>query len=77
MGMQMEGANEEDMRINIQSEEHILWANNIETDTVYWNWQRQLMTMLRPMYPGQLHQIQRNLQNLVAIVDPGTVDGLK
>lgn len=75
--VQMEQVDVEDMRIDIQSDEHILWANNIETDTLYWNWQRPLQSMLRPMYPGQLHQIQRNLQNLVAIIDPGAVEGLR
>lgn len=76
-GMQMGEVDAEDMRIDIQSDEHILWANNIETDNIYWNWQRPLQTMLRPMYPGQMHQIQRNLMNLVAIIDPGALDGLR
>ena len=67
----------DEMRIDIRSDEHILWANNIEADRTYWNWQRPLMAMLRPTYPGQLHQIQRNLQNLVAIIDPGTLPGLR
>ena len=73
----MGDADADEMRIDIRSDEHILWANNIEADRMYWNWQRTLMTMLRPTYPGQLHQIQRNLQNLVAIIDPGTLHGLR
>ena len=75
--MQMGDTDADEMRIDIRSDEHILWANNIETDRMYWNWQRPLMAMLRPTYPGQLHQIQRNLQNLVAIIDPGTLGGLR
>ena len=76
-GVQMGDADADEMRIDIQSDEHILWANNIEADRMYWSWQRTLMAMLRPTYPGQLHQIQRNLQNLIAIIDPGTLDGLR
>ena len=75
--MQMGDSDVDEMRIDIRSDEHILWANSIEADRMYWNWQRPLMAMLRPAYPGQLHQIQRNLQNLVAIIDPGTLDGLR
>ena len=77
MVMQMGDTDVDEMRIDIRSDEHILWANNLETDRMYWNWQRPLMAMLRPTYPGQLHQIQRNLQNLVVIMDPGTLDGLR
>ena len=76
-GVQMGDTDADEMRIDIWSDEHILWANNIEADRMYWNWQRPLMAMLRPTYPGQLHQIQRNLQNLVAIIDPGTLGGLR
>ena len=75
--MQLGEVDLEDMKIDIRSDEHILWANNIETDNAYWSWQRSLATLLRPVFPGQMHQVQRNLLNLVAIVDPGTLDGLR
>ena len=76
-GMQLGEVDVEDMKIDISSNDHILWANNIETDNAYWSWQRSLSGLLRPVYPGQMHQIQRNLLNLVAIIDPGTLDGLR
>ncbi len=76
-GMQLGEVDVEDMKIDIRSDEHILWANNIETDNAYWSWQRSLTGLLRPVFPGQMHQIQRNLLNLVAIIDPGTLEGLR
>ena len=75
--MQLGEVDVEDMKIDIRSDEHILWANNIETDNIYWQWQRSLSALLRPVFPGQMHQVQRNLLNLVAIIDPGTLDGLR
>ena len=77
LGMQLGEVDVDDMKIDIRSDEHILWANNIETDNAYWSWQRSLTGLLRPVFPGQMHQIQRNLLNLVAIIDPGTLEGLR
>ena len=75
--MQLGEVEVDNMKIDIRSDEHILWANNIETDNAYWSWQRSLSSLLRPVFPGHMHPIQRNLLNLVAIIDPGTLEGLR
>jgi hypothetical protein len=67
----------EDMRIDLRSEEHIHWLNDVETGRLYWSWPRGLSELRRPVFPGQLHRIQRNLYNVVALVDPGSHSGIK
>jgi UDP-glucose:glycoprotein glucosyltransferase len=75
--MQMRQIDTEDMRIDLRSEEHMHWLNDIETGRIYWSWPRALGEMLKPVFPGQLHRIQRNLYNAVGLVDPGSVQSIK
>ena len=74
---QMADVDASDMRIDLASDGHITWANNLETGRMYWQWPDSVMDLLRPTYPGQLAKIQRNLFNLIALLDPGTLPGLR
>ncbi|KAI9482602.1 UDP-glucose:glycoprotein glucosyltransferase-domain-containing protein [Zychaea mexicana] len=55
----------------------VLWWNNLEKDKRYKNWSSNLMDMLKPVYPGQLRAIKRNVYNVVMVENLATVDSLK
>ena len=65
------------MRVDLAAGGRIAWANDLETGRMYWQWPSSVMDLLRPTYPGQLAKIQRNLFNLVGLLDPGTLPGLR
>ncbi|XP_077029668.1 UDP-glucose:glycoprotein glucosyltransferase 2 isoform X2 [Agelaius phoeniceus] len=48
----------------------IIWINNIEQDPSYSTWPESYQELLKPSFPGFLHEIRRNLYNLVLFVDP-------
>jgi UDP-glucose:glycoprotein glucosyltransferase len=48
----------------------ILWLNDLETDSKYSYWAKDLQEILRPTYPGMMRPIARNFYNLVFIIDP-------
>ena len=74
---QMADVDASDMRVDLAAGGHIAWANDLETGRMYWTWPSSVMDLLRPAYPGQLAKIQRNLLNLIGLVDPGTLPGLR
>ncbi|KAI7860003.1 UDP-glucose:glycoprotein glucosyltransferase-domain-containing protein [Circinella umbellata] len=55
----------------------VLWWNNLEKDKRYKSWSKSLMDMLKPVYPGQLRAIRRNVYNVVMVEDLSNRDGLK
>lgn len=48
------------------------WLNDLEEDSMYRRWSRSLLDLLRPMFPGQLPRIGRNVYNAAFLVDPAT-----
>ncbi|XP_059695222.1 UDP-glucose:glycoprotein glucosyltransferase 2 isoform X3 [Haemorhous mexicanus] len=48
----------------------IIWINNIEQDRSYSTWPTSYQELLKTSFPGFLHEIRRNLYNLVLFVDP-------
>ncbi|XP_063005624.1 UDP-glucose:glycoprotein glucosyltransferase 2 isoform X3 [Melospiza melodia melodia] len=48
----------------------IIWINNIEQDHSYSTWPESYQELLKPSFPGFLHEIRRNLYNLVLFIDP-------
>lgn len=48
-----------------------------ETNTLACRWSHDLHDLLRPMFPGQLPRVGRNLFNAVALLDPGSVAGCR
>lgn len=43
------------------------WINNIEQDHSYSTWPESYQELLKPSFPGFLHEIRRNLYNLVSL----------
>lgn len=60
------------VRLDITSEDHVHWLNDLEEDSMYRRWSRSLLDLLRPMFPGQLPRIGRNVYNAAFLVDPAT-----
>ncbi|XP_028929420.1 UDP-glucose:glycoprotein glucosyltransferase 2 isoform X3 [Ornithorhynchus anatinus] len=48
----------------------IIWINDIEKDDMYKLWPTSCRELLKPIFPGSIHQIRRNFYNLVLFVDP-------
>ncbi|ORY32220.1 UDP-glucose:Glyco protein glucosyltransferase-domain-containing protein [Naematelia encephala] len=53
----------------IEGEGVITWWNDIEKDKRYQQWPAALQAFLRPLYPGQFHQVRRNAFNIVFVLD--------
>lgn len=58
-----------DYRDEIEGGNVIVWLNDIEKDERYAEWNANPMSLLRRIYPGQLHPFKRNLHHLVLPVD--------
>ncbi|KAG0997777.1 hypothetical protein G6F28_002581 [Rhizopus arrhizus] len=54
----------------------ITWWNDIEKDNRYHGWPSDIMEILKPTYPGQLHPIRRNIYNLVLVEDLASQESL-
>jgi UDP-glucose:glycoprotein glucosyltransferase len=52
----------------------IQWLNDLEKDSKYSYWGRNVQELLRPTYPGMMRSIAKNFYNLVFIVDPASQD---
>lgn len=63
------------VRLDLQSEDHLHWLNNLEGDRMYVRWARSVLDLLRPMFPGQLSRVARNVYNAVLLIDPASVSG--
>ena len=61
------------VRLDILSDQHVHWLNDLESDRMYHRWSNDLMDLLRPMFPGQLSRLARNIFNAVFLVDPASV----
>ena len=55
----------------------VTFVNDLERDSRYKRWGWSVMDLLRPMFPGTLPRIAKNLFTAVAIIDPGTPEGLR
>ncbi|KAJ7057937.1 UDP-glucose:glycoprotein glucosyltransferase-domain-containing protein [Mycena amicta] len=47
----------------------IVWWNDFEKDSRYAQWSPSVHGLLRPLYPGQFHNIKLNLFNIVLVLD--------
>ena len=52
----------------------IQWVNNLEKDSKYAHWPRNVQEILRPTYPGMMRSIKKNFFHLVFVLDPAMVD---
>ncbi|UYV70608.1 UGGT1 [Cordylochernes scorpioides] len=48
----------------------IQYINDLEHDREYINWPNSLRDLLRPMFPGMLRNVRKNIYNMVVIADP-------
>ncbi|KAM0749302.1 hypothetical protein T439DRAFT_327029 [Meredithblackwellia eburnea MCA 4105] len=55
----------------------VVWWNDLEKDKRYREWPKKLKDLLRPVYPGQMNLLARNLHNLVLILDFSRPDHLR
>ncbi|RPB23625.1 hypothetical protein L211DRAFT_786381 [Terfezia boudieri ATCC MYA-4762] len=58
-----------DYRDDIEGGSVIIWLNDLENDERYKGWSTDPKILLRRVYPGQLHQLKRNIHNLVLPLD--------
>ncbi|KAK4688056.1 UDP-glucose:glycoprotein glucosyltransferase, partial [Tremellales sp. Uapishka_1] len=49
----------------------ITWWNDMEKDKRYQQWPKHIQGYMRPLHPGQFHQVRRNTWNLVFVLDLG------
>ncbi|CAO3699789.1 unnamed protein product [Rhizopus stolonifer] len=54
----------------------ITWWNDLEEDSRYDGWPSDIMEILKPTYPGQLHPIRKNIYNLILVEDLASQDSL-
>ncbi|KAJ7136717.1 glycosyltransferase family 24 protein [Mycena epipterygia] len=47
----------------------IAWWNDFEKDSRYSTWSPSIHSILRPLYPGQFHNIKLNMFNVVLVLD--------
>lgn len=58
-----------DWRIKLESEDMIIWLNDIEKDARYAKWPKALNNLLQRMYPGQLPQVRRDIHNVIVPIN--------
>ncbi|KAL9079939.1 MAG: hypothetical protein Q9157_001231 [Trypethelium eluteriae] len=58
-----------DYRDDTEGGDVIIWLNNIEKDKRYQDWPENIMALLQRMFPGQLPQVRRDINNIVVPVD--------
>lgn len=58
-----------DYRDTIEGGEVILWLNDFEKDKLYSKFYPSISRILDPHYPGQFHQIRKNIHSIVVPVD--------
>ncbi|KAI7903194.1 UDP-glucose:glycoprotein glucosyltransferase-domain-containing protein [Cokeromyces recurvatus] len=54
----------------------IIWWNDLEKDKRYRDWASDVTEYTRPIYPGQLHQVRKNVFNLLMVEDLAQVESL-
>ncbi|XP_078224542.1 UDP-glucose:glycoprotein glucosyltransferase 2 isoform X4 [Callithrix jacchus] len=48
----------------------IMWINDLENDDLYITWPTSFHELLKPVFPGSIPSIRRNIHNLVLFIDP-------
>ncbi|KAJ6489844.1 glycosyltransferase family 24 protein [Mycena sanguinolenta] len=49
--------------------EVVVWWNDLEKDSRYANWSPSIHAILRPLYPGQFHNVKLNMFNVILVLD--------
>ncbi|KAK0480614.1 UDP-glucose:glycoprotein glucosyltransferase-domain-containing protein [Armillaria novae-zelandiae] len=59
-----------------EGDEVITWWNDLEKDSRYQRWEPAISALLRPLYPGQFHNIKLNIFNIVLVLDLSQTNAL-
>ncbi|RIB10779.1 Glycosyltransferase Family 24 protein [Gigaspora rosea] len=66
-----------DVRDKSDEKHVIVWLNDLEKENRYAHWPHRIYELLRPVYPGQMRYIRRNLFSVLFVLDLSYVDNLK
>ncbi|CAG8517343.1 10633_t:CDS:10, partial [Ambispora gerdemannii] len=66
-----------DVRDKSKSGTTAVWWNDLEKDERYADWPSRIREILRPVFPGQLHYLRKNLFSVLYVVDLSTGEGLR
>ncbi|CAG8465787.1 2505_t:CDS:10 [Scutellospora calospora] len=66
-----------DVRDKSEKEHVVVWLNDLEKDERYAHWPSRIIELLRPVYPGQMRYIRRNLFSVLFVLDLSSVGSLK
>lgn len=55
----------------------LLWWNDLEKDKRYTVWTRSVREILKPVYPGQMNLVARNMNNVVLVLDLSRPESLR
>jgi len=62
--------------IDFRDDNVLVWINNLEKDTRYQSWPNSLQGLFRPLFPGQLYYISKNIFSILFVLDFSTAEGL-
>lgn len=66
-----------DWRDESESNQVLMWLNDLEKDKRYSAWSSALSSLFQRTYPGQLPQIARDIHNLVVPIDMGNIKDIE
>ncbi|KAI5286205.1 hypothetical protein KEM52_002099, partial [Ascosphaera acerosa] len=66
-----------DYRDDLEGNNVIIWLNDIEKDDRYSDWPTSTLALLRPMYPGHMAALRRELNNVVIPVNLTDADDVR
>ncbi|EFQ97505.1 UDP-glucose:glycoprotein glucosyltransferase [Nannizzia gypsea CBS 118893] len=69
MAQKVHGSQRFDYRDDIEGGGVIIWLNDLEKDPRYEGWSEDITTLLQPTYPGQFHELRRDVHNVVMPLD--------
>ncbi|CAG8633054.1 10485_t:CDS:10, partial [Funneliformis mosseae] len=66
-----------DVRDKSEKKNIIVWLNDLEKDKRYSHWPSRIYDIFRPVYPGQMRYIRKNLFNVLFVIDLSSIKNLK
>ncbi|CAJ0751292.1 13332_t:CDS:2, partial [Entrophospora sp. SA101] len=66
-----------DVRDQSKNSNLIVWFNDFEKDEKYEHWPSKIFEILRPVYPGQMRFLKKNLFTTLFVLDLSSVESLK
>ncbi|RIA98379.1 Glycosyltransferase Family 24 protein [Glomus cerebriforme] len=65
-----------DVRDKSDKKNILIWLNDLEKDERYSSWPTRIFDILRPVYPGQMRYIRKNLFNVLFVIDLSSTENL-